>query len=152
MKNRKISFVTTLTVSLLGLLPMAAPGCGSDDKSSGGNTTIGNQDAGQDSGSGNGNDASSGGSSNGGSGNAPDASGGSGNNSGDASTDAGGQLDAGDGGPNPCSVPLGQDGCFNCPSTTAEFLNRCTSSDCAPFDNHARLPHLKPDGTLPPLQ
>jgi hypothetical protein len=30
-------------------------------------------------------------------------------------------------------------------------LNRCTNSDCEPFDNAARLPHLNNDGTLPPL-
>jgi hypothetical protein len=43
-------------------------------------------------------------------------------------------------------------GCYACaPSTTAQFLNRCTSASCAPFNDTIRLPLLLPDGGLPPL-
>jgi len=41
-------------------------------------------------------------------------------------------------------------GCYKCtPTTTPEFLNQCTSSTCAPFDNATRLPAY--DGGLAPL-
>jgi hypothetical protein len=40
--------------------------------------------------------------------------------------------------------------CYKCtPTTNAEFLNQCTTSACAPFDNAQRLPNY--DGGLPPL-
>jgi hypothetical protein len=43
-------------------------------------------------------------------------------------------------------------GCWSCtPSTTAEFLNQCTASQCTPFDNLQRLPDYD-GGALPPLQ
>lgn len=41
-------------------------------------------------------------------------------------------------------------GCFDKPKTTSEFLNQCTNSTCAPFDNAARLP-LFQNGQLPPI-
>jgi hypothetical protein len=41
-------------------------------------------------------------------------------------------------------------GCWSCtPTSTPEFLNQCTSSQCSPFDNAQRLPNY--DGGLPPL-
>ena len=45
----------------------------------------------------------------------------------------------------------GPNGCFACPPKTGtQLLNACTSSQCSPFDNVARLP-LYNNGTLPPL-
>jgi len=42
-------------------------------------------------------------------------------------------------------------GCWSClPTTTPEFLNQCTASQCSPFVNTKRLPDY--DGSLPPLQ
>jgi hypothetical protein len=42
-------------------------------------------------------------------------------------------------------------GCWSCiPTTSPEFLNQCTGSQCSPFDNLQRLPDY--DGSLPPLQ
>lgn len=47
---------------------------------------------------------------------------------------------------------LGADDCWSCaPTLPAHFLNGCTSAECSPFDNAARLPLLNADGTLPPL-
>lgn len=70
-----------------------------------------------------------------------------------AGNDAGGQ--GGDGPVQPtCPLPeLGEDGCFNCPKNgdVAQWFNRCVDSDCEPFDNEARLPLLKADGSLPEL-
>lgn len=41
--------------------------------------------------------------------------------------------------------------CFKgTPKTEAEFLNQCTSADCAQYDN-TKLKLLNPDGSLPPL-
>lgn len=48
---------------------------------------------------------------------------------------------------------LDPSGCFSAscaPQSTDQFLNRCTDSLCAPFDNAARLP-LFNGGNLPPL-
>jgi hypothetical protein len=43
-------------------------------------------------------------------------------------------------------------GCYACPPTAPEqFLNRCNTAACAPFDNRARLTRLLADGGLPPL-
>jgi hypothetical protein len=62
-------------------------------------------------------------------------SGGSGGSGGET-TDAGLSPDAFD--PAQC---VGDNGCWSCaPQEQTHFLNRCTSSDCAPFDNAARLP------------
>jgi hypothetical protein len=64
--------------------------------------------------------------------------GGSGGDTGDAgvTTDGGVSPDAFD--PAQC---VGDSGCWSCaPQEQTHFLNRCTSSDCAPFDNAARLP------------
>ena len=49
------------------------------------------------------------------------------------------------------SCAPGDGGCFSCPSTSAEIINRCTGASCARFDNGARLTRLLPDGGLPPL-
>lgn len=47
---------------------------------------------------------------------------------------------------------VGDGGCYACaPSSTAQFLNRCTGASCSPFNNSARLPLLRADGGLPPL-
>ena len=46
----------------------------------------------------------------------------------------------------------GPGGCYACtPTTNAQLLNQCNDLSSAAFDNKARLPLLKPDGTLPPL-
>lgn len=46
---------------------------------------------------------------------------------------------------------VGDGGCFSCPpARTSEFLNQCSGSTCARFDNR-RLVLLDPDGGLPPL-
>lgn len=49
-----------------------------------------------------------------------------------------------------CVAP---EGCFRCaPTTSDEFLDRCTTASCEPFVNdRTRLPLLNADGTLPPL-
>jgi hypothetical protein len=45
----------------------------------------------------------------------------------------------------------GTDGCYSCtPTTNDQFLNACTTADCAPFDN-STLSMLGPSGQLPPL-
>lgn len=49
------------------------------------------------------------------------------------------------------SCAPGDGGCFSCPSSSAEIINRCTGASCARFDNRARLTRLLPDGGLPPL-
>jgi hypothetical protein len=70
---------------------------------------------------------------------------------GEASTQVGGA--GGDtGNPIPeCDLPeTGDDGCFNCPKTDLQYLNRCASGDCVPFDN-SRLTKLNADGSLPDL-
>ena len=58
------------------------------------------------------------------------------------------------GGGNPipeCKLPeTGEDGCFNCPKTDLQYLNRCADGDCIHFDN-GRLTKLNPDGSLPEL-
>jgi hypothetical protein len=41
--------------------------------------------------------------------------------------------------------------CKTAPKTHVDFLNACTSSQCVPFDDRARLAHLKSDGSLPSL-
>jgi hypothetical protein len=43
----------------------------------------------------------------------------------------------------------GPDGCVRNPTAPEDFLNRCTDSRCAPFDNETRIPGF--DGTLPDL-
>jgi hypothetical protein len=54
---------------------------------------------------------------------------------------------AGGGGGN-CDGP---NGCYDCPPhSNDQFLNHCTTAQCAPFDNEARLP-LYNGGNLPPL-
>jgi hypothetical protein len=41
-------------------------------------------------------------------------------------------------------------GCYTCAAeTTSQFLNHCTTGQCFPFDNEARLP-LYNHGNLPP--
>src|SRR5690349_7017536 len=45
----------------------------------------------------------------------------------------------------------GPNGCYSCaPKTGTQLLNACTTSQCSPFDNAARLP-LYNNGNLPPL-
>ncbi|HEX6273760.1 MAG TPA: hypothetical protein VFZ53_12000 [Polyangiaceae bacterium] len=72
-----------------------------------------------------------GGSSNGGSGNRG-GSGGTGNDGGTGNEGGDGPTD-----------------CVESPTRPEDFLNRCTDSRCAPFDNFARIPGY--DGTLPDL-
>src|SRR6478735_4876488 len=46
---------------------------------------------------------------------------------------------------------VGTNGCYACePKQLVEFLNQCSGSQCAPFDNSTRLP-LYDGGALPPL-
>lgn len=49
------------------------------------------------------------------------------------------------------SCAPGDGGCFACPTTSSEIINRCTAASCARFDNATRLPRLLADGGLPPL-
>lgn len=57
-----------------------------------------------------------------------------------------------DAGPTDGGSCVGDGGCYACaPSSTEQFLNRCTRAACAPFNNAARLPLLRADGALPPL-
>ncbi|MFT3773685.1 MAG: hypothetical protein QM820_50570 [Minicystis sp.] len=45
----------------------------------------------------------------------------------------------------------GPNGCYACaPKKNEEFLNACTTAQCSPFDNAARLP-LYNNGNLPPV-
>ena len=76
---------------------------------------------------------------------------------GTSNTPEGGSGNEG-GGDNPpipeCNLPeLGKDGCFNCPKdgVLEQWLNRCSDSDTVPFNNKARLPLLKADGSRPAL-
>jgi hypothetical protein len=51
--------------------------------------------------------------------------------------------------PADCTTP---EGCFRCPPRNElELLNQCNDRSSAVFDNRARLPLLRPDGSLPPL-
>ena len=53
-----------------------------------------------------------------------------------------------------CDLPeLGANDCFNCPKDgdLTQWLNRCVDGECEPFDNKARVPLLKDDGSLPDL-
>lgn len=61
-----------------------------------------------------------------------------GQDAGNNAQDSGMTSDSGtDAGPS-CS---GDGGCYSCaPTTDLQFLNHCTNSQCAPFDNHARIP------------
>lgn len=81
----------------------------------------------------------------------------------DAEADLGPELDTGprDAGPDVPDADTGPpdpdagceetSGCWSCPpSEPLHFLNQCTSSDCAAFDNEERLP-LYTGPTLPPL-
>lgn len=64
----------------------------------------------------------------------------------DAATDA--PVDVRDAASDASCVSDG--GCFACPSTSSEIINRCTASSCARFDR-TRLTRLLTDGGLPPL-
>lgn len=74
-------------------------------------------------------------------------SGGKGGSGGKDVADDAGAPEGGKGG----SGSSGDGECFDGePKKTEDFLNRCTDSECEPFDNAERLPLLK-DGKLPPL-
>lgn len=62
-----------------------------------------------------------------------------------AGTTAGGSAGSTTGG----SAGTGSGGCSTTPTTTTEFLNRCSDNSCTPFDNKTRIPGFT--GTLPPL-
>ena len=82
-------------------------------------------------------------------GTAGNGTGNTGNEGGAGPTPGGG----GEGGnpPEECNLPAtGEDGCFNCPETDLQYLNRCADGDCLVFDN-SRLTKLNPDGSLPDL-
>lgn len=58
----------------------------------------------------------------------------------------------GEGGPNAEAGPCQTGGFAGNPTTNAEFLNRCTSAQCLPFDNCANLGLCGSDaGLLPPV-
>lgn len=68
--------------------------------------------------------------------------------SGTGGAGTGGANTGGGGGAPNCDGP---NGCYSCPPTKNEqFLNACTSAQCSPFDNAARLP-LYNNGNLPPV-
>jgi hypothetical protein len=51
-----------------------------------------------------------------------------------------------------CFDPTAFDGrgCFSCaPSDASELLNACTSAECRPFDNAARIPGFNPSSSGP---
>jgi hypothetical protein len=152
-----------LVSALLGaaLVLVVAQGCsdsGNDnvappDVNGGNNGTGGSKAHGGSAGNTTGNIGNSGGGDEGGAPSNP-GSGGKGGTS--SSNDAGtGNEGGGDNPPIPaCDQPeKGVDGCFNCPQDKQleQWLNRCVESDCVPFDNKARLPKLKADGSVPPL-
>jgi hypothetical protein len=155
-KRNSLGMAIFSAVLLLGALQ----GCGDDDdnpappdvETGGSNTTAGGKSS-QAGSSSNAGKGGKGGSGNTGNtdegGNAPTHNGGSGNDAGS------GNEGGGDNPPIPaCTLPeLGADGCFNCPKDgePEQWLNRCVDSDCVPFDNAARLPLLKPDGSVPAL-
>lgn len=175
MTTNKTKILTT-AASVLFLVSVAAPACSDDTNEGPSDTSVvigGDEDAGPDGNGGNGN--GNGGQGNGGSGSnldpdggfttLPDGAvvpnggstgnGGNGGNGGNNNVDPdGGVIILPDGGViiiDPCPVPLGQDGCFNCPETTddsEQFLNQCTDSDFSAFDNEDRIPHLNLYGTL----
>ncbi|HET9958168.1 MAG TPA: hypothetical protein VFQ61_26915 [Polyangiaceae bacterium] len=157
----------------------AAQACGDDDdnatpsiprggsSSRGGATSSGGADAaGESSTDGNSGGRTSGGRSSSNGGSSPQTSAGEsnagGNSEGGAST-AGGHanVEGGSGpvgaggegaGPSACTNPTGPGGCYACDpdgSDDLQFLNRCSDSDCSPFDNSQRIPGFS--GTLPPL-
>ncbi len=69
----------------------------------------------------------------------------------DGATDVPATDGATDAGPADAGSCVGDGGCFACPPTTStQFLNRCTTASCARFDS-ARLTRLNADGGLPPL-
>lgn len=127
-----------------------AAGCSDDDNPSPGSNVIG----GTKGNAGSGNKAGSSGkagSSNDTGGDAPSTAGtGTGNEGSSAPVAGGGE--GGGGNPIPeCELPeTGEDGCFNCPKSDLQYLNRCSDGDCVPFDN-SRLTKLNPDGSLPDL-
>jgi hypothetical protein len=135
-KLRWLLLATSMAALALG------SGCSDDNENpSPGNNVIGGT-------TGNGGSGNKAGSS-GKAGSATDAGGdGTGNESGSSNVGAGGRG----GNPIPeCKLPeTGEDGCFNCPETDLEYLNRCADGDCVAFDN-ARLSKLNADGSLPPL-
>lgn len=66
-------------------------------------------------------------------------------------TSTGGGGGGGDGGGGQGGGCTGEDGCFACePTENDHFLDACTDSQCAPFDNEERLP-LYDGGELPPV-
>jgi hypothetical protein len=53
---------------------------------------------------------------------------------------------------NECEPELSGDDCWTCPEQPEQWLNQCSSAQCAAFVNDkAHLPLLNDDGTLPPL-
>jgi hypothetical protein len=152
MKNPQKSRWLLLGASLLAL--GIASGCGDDDQNpTPGDNVIGGTKGNAGSGNKAGNtgkagasdpgEAGSGNGSQGGSDSGPIGQAGDGNVGG-----AGGEQ----GNPIPeCNLPeTGADGCFNCPKTDEQYLNRCTPGTCVSFDND-RLTKLNADGSLPDL-
>jgi hypothetical protein len=68
--------------------------------------------------------------------------------SGTGGTGTGGGNTGGGGAAPNCDGP---NGCYSCtPTKNEQFLNACTSAQCSPFDNAARLPQYN-NGNLPPV-
>jgi hypothetical protein len=77
-----------------------------------------------------------------------------GNESSDAGSDTSVSPDSGPGSETTADAGVscvGTDGCYSCaPTVTEQFLNRCTDSQCSPFNNLDRL-GLRPGQALPAL-
>jgi hypothetical protein len=67
---------------------------------------------------------------------------------GDYAVGDGGTGPGGDGSPTDCSADFDAGQCYPCAATTNDQLqNACTTSNCQPFDDFARIPNYT--GTLP---
>lgn len=154
------SFKQCLLGGGLGVALLASAllvGCGSDDNDSPSQPTVtGGTGNSGGSNSGSGGKGGKGGTGSGaeggddGSGGAND-SGGS-NNSGGTSNSGGSNNSGGTGGteqPTQDCEAEEVDGCWICPQEPEHFLTQCTDSECEPFDNEERIPHLNEDGTVP---
>jgi hypothetical protein len=151
MKNiEKLRFLAVVSCVATLLLGAGCSDDSDDENPSPGTNVIGGTkgDGGKGGTAGKGNTAGSGGSST--DGGTDPGTAGTGTEGGNAPV-AGAGGDAGGGPIDECKLePTGADGCFNCPTTDAEFHNRCADGTCVPFDNK-RLTKLNPDGSLPEL-
>jgi hypothetical protein len=149
--------MSTILLRRAGLLALGlalgglwAVGCSSDDSQSEPSTTPTFNTTG---GSGGSSGAGAGGSAQGGAGSgqggAGSGQGGSTAGSGQSGQGGSGQGGAGSGQGGAGSGQGGAGTCVQDPKTTSEYLNRCTDSSCAPYDN-SKLSKFQ-NGKLPPL-